>query len=610
MVRTDRCWIHLLAILALVACAAPARAQHARGHGDEADDDASALEARALAGQRVEWRAAGKFAAPAKVRLLGINDFHGRKVGSRPVGSAGVLAAWLKAAETGDEYRTLIVHAGDQVGASPPASALLQNEPAVSFLNLLANRWCHTLDSGEAAPGDLGGDDGVANAFEPWMNPRCNLVGSVGNHEFDEGRTELLRLLGGGNYLKGPFLEDPWRGARYPTLAANVVDAQTGRPILPPYVVKWVDGVPTAFIGLVLKETPTIVTPTGVAGLKFLDEADTANTYVQKLKKRGVRAIVILIHQGGSQKSYIGSTSAATGTVTGPIVDIVKRLDDEVDVVVSGHTHQFTNALLPTSSGKLALVTQSFSYSTAYAQIDLEIDRATRDVTAKSALVQTTWADEGPGLTPDPAAAALQAAADAKVAPLVNQVIGTAASAMPNSPNAAGESALGDLIADAQRAAIPGSGAAFMNPGGIRADLAAGTITWGELFTIQPFGNTVVGLTLTGAQVKDLLEQQWLGQPSPRVLQISGISYTWSVSAPAGSKVSKVQIGGAPLDPAASYRVAVNNFLAAGGDNFTVLTQGTNQVGGPVDLDALITWVQAQSQPLAAPALGRITQVP
>ncbi len=353
MVRTDRCWIHLLAALALVACAAPARAQHACGHGDEADDDASALEARALAGQRVEWRAAGKFAAPAKVRLLGINDFHGqlpagRKVGSRPVGSAGVLAAWLKAAEAGDEDRTLIVHAGDQVGASPPASALLQDEPAVSFLNLLANRWCHTLDSGEAAPGDPGGDDGVDDAVEPWMNPRCNMVGSVGNHEFDEGRAELLRLLGGGNHPKGPFLEDPWRGARYPTLAANVVDAQTGRPVLPPYVVKQVDGAPIGFIGLVLKETPTIVTPTGVAGLKFLDEADTANAYVQKLKKRGVHAIVILIHQGGSQKSYTGSTSPAAGAVTGPIVDIVKRLDDEVDVVVSGHTHQFTNALLPT----------------------------------------------------------------------------------------------------------------------------------------------------------------------------------------------------------------------------------------------------------------------
>jgi 5'-nucleotidase len=372
--------------------------------------------------------------------------------------------------------------------------------------------------------------------------------------------------------------------------------------------VKRVDGVPIGFIGLVLKETPTIVTPTGVAGLKFLDESDTANEYVQKLKKLGVHTIVILIHQGGSQKSYAGSTSPAAGAVTGPIVDIVKRLDDEVDVVVSGHTHQFTNALLPNSSGKPVLVTQSFSYSTAYAQIDLEIDRATRDVTAKSATVQTTWADEGPGLSPDPAAAALQAAADAKVAPLVNQVIGTASVAMPNSANAAGESALGDLIVDAQRAAVPGADAAFMNPGGIRADLAAGSITWGALFTIQPFGNTVVGLTLTGAQVKDLLEQQWLGQASPRILQISGITYTWSALAPAGSKVSSVEIGGAPLDQAASYRVAVNNFIAAGGDNFTVLTQGTNQVGGPVDLDALITWVQAQPQPLAAPALGRITR--
>ncbi len=601
----------LLAVL-LLACATPgaqAQAQDLCGH-DHDDDGPDATLARDAAAMRVEWRGP-RSVDPARVRLLGINDFHGqlpagRLVSGHRVGSAGVLAAWLKAAEAGAEERTLIVHAGDQVGASPPASALLQDEPAISLLNLFANRWCHTLglDTGEVATED---EDGP---FGAWMNPRCNIVGSVGNHEFDEGRAELLRLLGGGNYPTGPFLENPWRGARYPTLAANVVDAATGQPILPTFVVKRVDGVPVGFIGLVLRETPTIVTPTGVAGLTFLDEADTANAYVRHLKDRGVRAIVVVIHQGGSQRSYGGRTSATAGAVTGPIADIVKRLDDEVDVVVSGHTHQFTNAFLPSASGKPVLVTQAYSYGTAYAQIDLEIDRASLDVTAKSAMVLTTWADQGPGLTPDPAAAALQAAADAKVAPLVNRVVGTAAVAMPNSANAAGESALGDLIADAQRAAIRGAQAAFMNPGGIRADLTAGTITWGELFAIQPFGNTVVGLTLTGTQIHTLLEQQWLGQISPRILQVSGVTYTWSASAAAGSKVSDVRIGGVPLDPSASYRVAVNNFLASGGDNFSVLTQGTNQVGGPVDLDALVSWIEALPQPIAAPPLGRIFQVP
>jgi 5'-nucleotidase len=603
--------IRLAASLAL-ACATPARAQHVCAPDHGAHDDAAAL--RDAAAQRVDWSTGKPPKDPARVRLLGINDFHGqlptgRKVGARPVGSAGVLAAWLKAAEAGVEDRTIIVHAGDHVGASPPASALLQDEPAVALLNLLANPWCHHLETGDL---QVGGVDATAAdaAFGPWMNPHCNVVGTVGNHEFDEGRAELFRLLGGGTHANGPFLEDPWRGARYPTLAANVVDAQTGLPILPPYVVKRVDGVPIGFIGLVLRQTPTIVTPTGVAGLEFLDEADTANRYVQELKDRGVRAIVVLIHQGGSQRSYVGSTSATGGEVTGPIVDVVKRLDDEVDVVVSGHTHQFTNALLPSAGGKPVLVTQAFSYSTAYARIDLEIDRTTGDVTAKSAAVQTTWADEGPGRTPDPDAAKLQAAADARVAPLVNRIVGTAAVAMPNAPNAAGESALGDLIADAQRAAVPDAQVAFMNPGGIRADLAAGPITWGALFGIQPFGNTVVGLTLTGAQVRTLLEQQWLGQPSPRILQASGVTYTWSAAAPAGSKVSNVRIQDVPLDPTASYRVAVNNFLASGGDNFTVLAKGIGQVGGPVDLDALVAWIESQPQPVAAPGLGRVVRLP
>lgn len=593
LVSRMRC---LLLLLAALACTRPPppRVVGARLSSSKA------LEARAVAVRRVEWRASRQAQAPAEVRLLAINDFHGqlptgRVVAGHPVGSAGVLAAWLKAAEAGAEDRTLIVHAGDQIGASPPASALLHDEPAISFLNLFANHDCQARER-------------LDRPLEPWMNPHCNLVGTLGNHEFDNGRGELLRLLAGGNHPKGPFLENPWRGARYPTLAANVVDARTGQPILPPFVVKWIHGVPIGFIGLVLKEAPSMVIPSGTTGLKFLDEADTANAYVEQLKRQNVHAIVILIHQGGSQHSDAGMAAGTSGIVFGPIVDIVRRLDDEVDVVASGHTHQFTNALLPSAGGKPVLVTQAFSYGTAYAQIDLEIDRATRDVTAKSAVVQTTWADEGPGLRPDPAAARLQAAADAKVAPLVRQVIGTAAEAMPNDPNTAGESALGNLIADAERAAIPGANAAFMNPGGIRADLAPGPITWGDLFSIQPFGNSIVGLSLLGTEIRALLEEQWLGRASPRILLVSGIAYTFSASAPPGSKVSNVRVGGMPLEETASYRVAVNSFLAAGGDGFAVLARGRREVGGPLDLSALITWIRAQKSPLTAPMLGRITQ--
>jgi 5'-nucleotidase len=548
---------------------------------------------------------------PVHVRLLALNDFHGqlpagRDVGGRPAGSAGVLAAWLAAARAGAEGRTLVVHSGDLVGASPPASALLQDEPSVSLLNLLANRFCRPLEPGALAAG-AGAPE---TAFAPWLDPRCDVVGTVGNHELDEGRAELLRLLGGGNHPRGPFLEDPWRGARYPTLAANVVDAGTGRPILPPYVVKEVDGVPIGFVGLVLRETPTVVVASGVAGLAFLDEAETANRYVRELGARGVRAIVVLLHQGGVQRSYPGPTRAEAGGVTGRIVDIVARLDDEVDVVVSGHTHRFTNALLPARGGKPVLVTQAWSSGTAFARIDLEVDPVSRDVTARSATVQTTWADEGPGRTPDPGAAALQAAAEGKVAPLVRRVVTTAAEPLGATPNAAGESPLGDLIAVAQRAAVPGAQVALTNPGGIRADLPAGPVTWGALFTAQPFGNALVGLTLTGAQLKALLEQQWIGHPWPRILQVSGLSYAWSAAAPAGAKVSEVRVGGAPLDPAARYRVAVNGFLAEGGDGFRGLAEGVERTGGPLDLDALVAWLEAVPRPLRAPAPGRIVRRP
>ena len=596
------------AVLLTFLTALPLAARPHDGH-DDADDVAIREEAR----RSVEWEDEG---APRServaVRILGINDFHGqlsagKLVSKRPVGSAGVLAAYLRAASAATPDRTLIVHAGDHVGASPASSALLQDEPAISFLNELANRHCRHLEAEDR--GGIGGREEDDDRYEGWLDPRCNLAGTVGNHEFDEGIVELERLLGGGNHAKGPFLEASWRGARYPTLAANVVDAATGKPVLPPYVVKRVDGIPIAFIGVVLKETPTIVTPTGVAGLRFLDEADTVNAYVPELRRRGVRAIVLLIHQGGSQASYLGATTA-TGTAAGPIVDIVKRLDDEVDLVVSGHTHTFVNAIVQNQHGKSVLVTQAFSAGTAYAEIDLEIDRKTRDVVKKSASIVTTWADAGPGLAPDPAAVALTLAAETKVAPLVNQLIGTATTALPSAAGPSGESSLGDLIADAQRAAVAGADFAFMNPGGIRADLAAGPVTWGNLFAIQPFGNSLVALTLTGAQVRQLLEQQWLGQPFPRVLQISGLSYTWDATLPVGSRVLEIRKGGALIDPATSYRVVVNNFMAAGGDNFTVLVSGTNPVGGAQDIDALIAWVKSLPQPFGAPGGGRITRLP
>jgi 5'-nucleotidase len=533
-----------------------------------------------------------------KVKILGFNDFHGqisagKTVSGRPVGSAAVLSAYLKAAAAGIESQTLIVHAGDLVGASPASSALLQDEPSIEWLNMLANSSCSYADK---------------------TNPACNVVGTLGNHEFDEGTSELLRLLNGGNHVSGPFLEDPYAGARYPVVSANVIDEVTGRPLLAPYVIKQVAGVPIAFVGAVLKATPSIVTPTGVAGLRFLDEADAANSYVPEIEAQGVRAIVLLIHQGGSQSSYTTATntSLTNSALNAPeLLKVVMRLDPEFDLVVSGHSHSFTNLFVTTAANKKVLVTQAFSASTAYADIDLTLDPVTRDVVSESAKIVTTFADVAPGNAPDPAAAALTAAAEARVAPLTTQVVGFAAVSYTRDGGTTGEESLGDLIADSQNLA-QGTQFAFMNPGGIRADLVVpaggASVTWNELFTIQPFGNTLVSMNLTGTQIKALLEQQWEGA-STKMLQLSGLGYTWDHAQPQGSRIVEVHdAAGSALDPNASYFITCNSFLATGGDAFSVFIDGANQIDGPVDMDAMVAYTESHN-PLPAPMLNRIQRL-
>jgi 5'-nucleotidase len=282
-----------------------------------------------------------------------------------------------------------------------------------------------------------------------------------------------------------------------------------------------------------------------------------------------------------------------------------------VDVVVAGHTHAFVNARLPAQGGKPVLVVEAFSSGTAFGWIDLEIDRQSDEVVASSAAVQVAYADEGPGKTPDRLAAALQSAAEARVAPLTQRVVATAAREIGRRATEAGESPLGDLVADAQRAAFPDAEVALTNPGGLRTELPAGSITWGQVFAAQPFGNELVAMTLTGAQLRDVLEDQWpAGDAEPRILQVSGLTYSWSESARRGSKLRSAAVGGAPLDPARRYRVVVNGFLAGGGDGFGRFGAGVDRAVGPSDLDALVTHLQGLPQPFDAPPGGRIRVEP
>jgi 5'-nucleotidase len=532
------------------------------------------------------------------LHVLTFNDFHGNLQtpappdGRRPAGGAAVLAAYLKSRRTEDPADTLIIHAGDLFGASPPITRLLQNEPAMQFLNLLADPQCHY---GQATH--------FYSAADWRVHPDpCHVIGTAGNHEFDAGPEELLRLLNGGNAAAGPFLQNPWRGSRVPYVCANVIDKRTRRTLLPPYTVVVIHGMPIGIIGAVLRDTPTLVPGWATADLQFTDEAAAINSAARELHAHGVHTILVTIHQG------VVPVPAADGfTWHGPLLRIVSQLDPGIDVVISGHTHNFTNALWPDRAGKPVLVVQDFSYGMAFGELWLKLDRNGR-VISKSARVLPAWADADAGLHPDPAVAKLTQDAVAAVGPRVARVVGHTAMPLTRRMSAAGESVLGDLVADAQRAALQAD-IGLMNAGGLRADLTAGPITWGDVLTLHPFGNRILALTMTGAQLLRALEEQWPADPAaiPQILKTSGLYYEWDPSRPTGSHVvracdSRHQV----IRADALYRVAVNDFLVGGGDDFKSFGGLPVAQVGPLDAEALENYLKTLHGEVSVPAGPRI----
>jgi 5'-nucleotidase len=518
---------------------------------------------------------AGALAAPharaddaAELLVLGLNDFHGQLTSvftsdGRSLGGAAVLAAHLRGRVADAHGHALIVHAGDWVGASPPASGLLADEPAIAVLNALGNAAC------ARAP----------------MSSHCNVVGTLGNHEFDDGLPELLRLLRGGP--SRARVGEHWPGARVSYVSSNVVHRRGAR-ILPAYAIKHVAGVRLGVIGAVLADTPSMVVASGVRDVRFLDEAASINAQVRALRAAGVQAIIVAIHQGGTQPAYEGPTRTDAPAVSGPIVPLVHALDPAVDVVVSGHAHAFTNALVDVGAGRTILVTQASSTGRAYAAITLRVDRQSGEVLTKSARIVPTDAS----VTPAPDVAELVARAAQIVAPIANRVVGRSPSPLSSTPNEAGESSLGNLIADAQRT-VSGAEVALMNLAGIRAQLPAGELTWGALFAAQPFGNVLVTMELTGAELRRTLEQQWEDPALVHRLAVSGLRYTFDPGRPVGARVGAVEVAGRPLADTDVLRVTANNFLAEGGSGFSVLRAGRKRVVGGVDVDALVAYIAA-----------------
>ena len=533
----------------------------------------------------------GRVSHPARrVKLLAFSDFHGQLEAGltyehRPVGGAAVLAAYLHHAMLGVESESLILVAGDHVGASPPISGLLQDEPSLLFANLLANEYCIGPKSDDA---------------------RCNIVATLGNHEFDEGVPELQRLINGGDYPKGPAFEPGYPGLKYPVVCSNVVVESTGQLLRPAFVVREVGDVKLGVIGAVTWQTPHMVLPVAIEGLRFEDEANSINTAALALKQQGVRAIVVVIHEGYESKAYVGETRA-DAEVGEPIAGIVHRLDEEIDVVITGHAHGFTNAFVQNRGNRSVLVTQALSRGMAFADIDLSFDDH-GEVTNKVAQIVPTYADQAPGTQPDAEISKLVAAAREKVEPRVDVVIGKTTEPLLARAHYSGETALGDLIADAQRAAM-GSNVAMANPGGIRADLPQGDITWGQAYAVQPFGNYLVRVTLTGEELKRYLEQQFSADGSAKINQVSGLSYVYDPKLPVGNRVSRIIVGKKPLDFMHRYTVTVNSFMANLGGPDAILVAAKPRAEGPGDLDALVNYFKSYPGPIAPPRLGRIRRI-
>jgi len=566
------------------------------------------------------------------LQLLSFNDYHANL--EPPTGSDGLLTTGpgTTVAAGGVEYltthlrnlrqghrNTLTVAAGDLIGASPFLSGLFKDEPSVETLDALG------LD-----------------------------VSSVGNHEFDEGVPELLRMQYGGCHpTEGCFDADGYPGARFDWLAANVAYkagvrtprvpghpeygwwgkvASTGRTILPPSEIKIVNGIPVGFIGMTLEGTPELVAQAGIKDVEFKDEVATANLAARDLRRLGVKAIVVLLHEGGLPPAgapFTFQCETGGGGLSGAIIDIAKNLDSSIDLVVTGHTHQPYVCDIPDPAGQDRWVTSASSFGRVITETNLKLDTRTRDV------VRSSVSSVNHAVTRDVTPAAEQTATIAKwnalAAPLGNRVVGSITADITrggvNGSRRDVESPLGDLIADAQLESTTVNGAvmALMNPGGVRRDLTFasstagegdGNVTFGEAFNVQPFSNTLVTMTLTGAQLEQTLEQQWVTQTdgSVRFLHLgvsNGLTYSWSASAPVGNRIdpATIKLNGVTVDPAASFRVTVNSFLADGGDGFTTLRSGTNRVGGGVDLDAFTAYLGAHA-PVAPPAANRVTPLP
>lgn len=531
--------------------------------------------------------------ATVAVKIIAFNDFHGnlrtpslrvavpdatQSTGMRfePAGGIEQFSALVQSLKAMNK-NVAVVSAGDMVGATPLLSALFKDEPTIEAMNLVG------LD-----------------------------FHAVGNHEFDYGISHLKRLKSGGCKVDEKTSKPdcggrpPYAGANFEFLAANVIDNASGQPLFPAYAVKEFEGIKVGFIGLTTRTTPFIVRPGGTVGLTFKEEVETINALVPTLKAQGIESIVVVMHEGGEQTGSINECVDFKGRAR----EIAENLDPAVQVIITAHTHRYHICELGNR-----LVTSAGSYGTLVTDIDLEIDRATRKIIAKKA--RNLVVD--PKGVKDPALTTLVDRYAALSAPLENRVVGKLTREVNAVVGLSGESTLGNLIADAHLfgTASPDKGGAviaFNNPGSLRAPIipdADGGVKYGELFKAQPFQNDLIIMTLTGKQIKNLLEQQFNSSDRTRLLGVSkGFTYTWDNARPRGEKVlpGSMRLNGTPMDGQLQYRVAANSFLAGGSEGMGMFRDGTDRQVGMLDLEALVEMIAASS-PVTPPSVGRITRL-
>ena len=497
-----------------------------------------------------------------QLRLLAISDFHGTLEPSENTGGGAYLSAHVAAMREGHD-NTILVSAGDLVGGSPYISARFHDEATVELMNHIG------LD-----------------------------INAVGNHEFDEGLLEVERLRDGGCHQEDGCLgRNPFEGANFDVLGANVSNT-SGEAALPPYSIREFEGVQVAFIGMTLEQTRGVTRASAVTDLEFADEVETVSALVPEIRAMGIEAIVVVVHQGGVQS---GGANDCTD-LWGPIVEISETLDGAVDLILSGHSHDPYTCIV---NGRV--LTNAGSSGRYLTSIDLTLSRSGGDVevaTARNIPIAHT-------IAPDSDAEEIISFYRDIVNIEVNAVVGNLAGPMSSFvPGNNGLSTQGLAIADSQQFATEdtaGSQIAFMNQSGIRDALPQGPITFGQVFATQPFENSLVTMTLSGAQLVALLRSQFAGTRFS-VLQPSS-SLRYEIETVAGDirlREGSVTIDSIPLDVGANYRVTANQFLADDTNGFPIFTEGTARTTGVIDFHAFIDYLENQPSPLPVPLLDRV----